>query len=412
MFKNHNADKSVNIVTKSSQTFNKVKAWTASHKPQAIASAIAVVVIIATLGVGIAYANGAFSPKKANEEKTPVVTADTADIVLNITADKGWDENSTPAIVHIKGLDEDNASVDFYHAVKADKEGNKGTSKVEVDKGRYNIDVISPVNKDGSAYELFDTGDTTEVAISDEQDEVTVDCQMTFISADKVTDDMLKAIVTDTKTAVENGDSTLKGDNGKAILDKLDSNVNASPNASDETKEDASKADEEVDVDSKPADTNSKPADKPSDGNANSSNSNSGNSNSGNSGNSGSNSGSSSNTGNSGGSDKPSKPAHQHSWNQHTAQKWVPNMVTVPDYETQKVYVGTRYTFFYDGYTTMSATDADNHSMELILAGVDDGYRTEDIYEEKQVQVGSHQEDHGHYETYVDYEYCDCGARR
>lgn len=391
---------------------DKLKNWTASHKPQTIASAIAVVVIIATLGVGIAYANGAFSPKKANEEKTPVVTADTADIVLNITADKGWDGDSTPAIVHIKGLDEDNASVDFYHAVKADKDGNKGTSKVEVDKGRYDIDVISPVNKDGSAYELFDTGDATEVAISDEQDEVTVDCQMTFISADKVTNDMLKAIVTDTKTAVENGDSTLKGDNGKAILDKLDSNVNANPNASDETKEDASKADEEVDVDSEPADTTSKPADKPSDGNANSSNSNSGNSNSGNSGNSGSNSGSSSNTGNSGGSDKPSKPAHQHSWKQHTAQKWVSNMVTVPDYEIQKVAVGTRYIFAYDGYTTTSDADAENHSMELILAGLPDNHRTEDIYEEKQVQVGSHQEDHGHYETYVDYEYCDCGATR
>lgn len=142
------------------------------------------------------------------------------------------------------------------------------------------------------------------------------------------------------------------------------------------------------------------------------SSSNSGNSNSGNSGNSNSNSGSSSNTGNSGGSDKPSKPAHQHSWKQHTAQKWVSNMVTVPDYETQKVYVGTRYTFFYDGYSTMSAADADNHSMELILAGLPDNYRSNDIYEEKQVQVGSHQEDHGHNETYVDYEYCDCGARR
>lgn len=333
-------------------------------------------------------------------------------ITLTITADKGWDENSMPAIVHIKGLDEDNASVDFYHAVKADKDGNKGTSEVEVDKGRYDIDVISPVNKDGSAYELFDTGDATEIAISDEQDEVTVDCQMTFISADKVTDDMLKAIVTDTKTAVENGDSTLKGDNGKAILDKLDSNVNANPNASDETKEDASKADEEVNVDSEPADTTSKPADKPSDGNANSSSSNSGNSNAGNSGNSNANSGSSSNTGNSSGSDKPSKPAHQHSWKQHTAQKWVSNMVTVPDYETQKVAVGTRYIFFYDGYTTTSDTNAENHAMELVLAGVDDGYRMETIYETKQVQVGSHQEDHGHNETYVDYEYCDCGARR
>lgn len=135
-------------------------------------------------------------------------------------------------------------------------------------------------------------------------------------------------------------------------------------------------------------------------------------SNSGNSGNSGSNSGSSSNTGNSGGSDKPSQPAHQHSWKQHTAQKWVSNMVTVPDYEIQKVAVGTRYIFAYDGYSTTNAADAENHSVELILAGLPDNHRLETIYEEKQVQVGSHQEDHGHYETYVDYEYCDCGATR
>lgn len=123
---------------------------------------------------------------------------------------------------------------------------------------------------------------------------------------------------------------------------------------------------------------------------------------------------SSSNSGNSGnsGSDKPSKPAHQHSWKQHTAQKWVSNMVTVPDYETQKVAVGTRYIFAYDGYTTTSDTNAKNHAMELILAGLPDNYRMETIYETKQVQVGSHQEDHGHHETYVDYEYCDCGARR
>lgn len=125
---------------------------------------------------------------------------------------------------------------------------------------------------------------------------------------------------------------------------------------------------------------------------------NSGNSNSGNSGNSG--------------SDKPSKPAHQHSWKQHTAQKWVSKMVTVPDYEIQKVTVGTNFIFAYDGYTTDNINNAKAHAKELILAGLPDNYRTETIYEEKQVQVGSHQEDHGHYETYVDYEYCDCGATR
>ena len=58
-----------------------------------------------------------------------------------------------------------------------------------------------------------------------------------------------------TKDAIENGDETLKGDAGTGILNKLDGNVNANPNVSDETKENASKADEGVDVDGKPADS-------------------------------------------------------------------------------------------------------------------------------------------------------------
>ena len=87
-------------------------------------------------------------------------------------------------------------------------------------------------------------------------------------------------------------------------------------------------------------------------------------------------------------------------------------MVTVPDYVDQRVPVGTRYIYFYDGYTTTDPNDAKAHAMELIRAGVDDGYRTETIYETQKVQTGSHQEDHGHNEDYVDYEYCDCGARR
>ena len=206
-----------------------------------------------------------------------------------------------------------------------------------------------------------------------------------------------------TKDAIENGDETLKGDAGTGILDKLYGNVNANPNVSDETKENASKADEGVDVDGKPAD-------KPSGGNANASGS---------------------NTGNSGGSDKPSTPAHQHSWKQHTAQKWVSNMVTVPDYETQKVYGARFYVptgtpgqyiakgpeyWFENGFTRDDLNAIIYNAMKNadengLYNGVD--YSSyQNIEKTVQVQVGSHQEDHGHYETYVDYEYCDCGVIR
>ena len=131
----------------------------------------------------------------------------------------------------------------------------------------------------------------------------------------------------------------------------------------------------------------------------------------------------SSNTGNSGSSSsggsssQPSKPTHSHSWKNHTAtmQVWIENWVDVPDYETQQVFDHYLYIFNYDGYQTTSISDVKAHSVELLKAGISDtNYSEVPQYTTQQVQVGSHKEDHGHYETqsYVDYQYCDCGERR
>lgn len=379
--------------------------WIKSHKPHTVAIAIAIIAVVAVV---IAAATGAFSTA---DKQNSTAKAETADLVLNVTADTGWDANSTPAIAHITS-DE----VDFYHAVSPDAEGNKGTSTVTLEEGDYTVDFISPVNSDGSAYELFDTGEAQTVTVdADATDTLSVTCEMTRIPADKVTDEMLKGIVDQTKDAVENGDETLKGDAGKDVLDKLEGNVAKNPNASDETKQEATDADKEVDVDSKPEATtpsgdNGNTSDK---GNANS-NANSGS----NAGNSGSNSNGSSASGgsSSGSSSKPSAPAHTHSWKDHTATKqvWVPNIVTVTDYADQQVAVGTTYIFAYDGFSTTDINSAKAHAKELLKAGLPDNYRMETIYETQRVPVGSHTEDHGWYETqtYVDYQYCDCGATR
>lgn len=379
--------------------------WIKSHKPHTAAIAIAIIAVVAVV---IAAASGALSTA---DKQDSTAKAETADLVLNVTADTGWDANSTPAIAHITS-DE----VDFYHAVSPDADGNKGTSTVTLEEGDYTVDFISPVNSDGSAYELFDTGEAQTVTVdADATDTLSVTCEMTRIPADKVTDEMLKGIVDQTKDAVENGDETLKGDAGKDILDKLEGNVAENPNASDETKQEATDADKEVDVDSKPEATtpsgdNGNASDK---GNANS-NGNGGSS----AGNSGSNGNGSSASGgsSSGSSSQPSAPAHSHSWKDHTATKqvWVPNIVTVTDYADQQVAVGTKYIFAYDGFSTTDINSAKAHAKELLKAGLPDNYRMETIYETQRVPVGSHTEDHGRYETqtYVDYQYCDCGATR
>ena len=167
---------------------------------------------------------------------------------------------------------------------------------------------------------------------ADATDTLSVTCEMTRIPADKVTDEMLKGIVDQTKDAVENGDETLKGDAGKDILDKLEGNVANNPNASDETKQEATDADKEVDVDSNAGGYGRLQAITATPATRANANSNSGS----NAGNSGSNGNGSSTSGgsSSGSSSKPSAPAHSHSWKDHTATKqvWVPNIVTVTDY--------------------------------------------------------------------------------
>jgi len=374
--------------------------WVKNHKPHTAAIAIVVVAVIA---VSIAAASGAFT----QQDKTTADEQKTVDVTLSVTADHGWDENSTPAIAHIEGND-----VDFYHAVTPDADGNKGTSTVELAEGDYTVSFVSPVNSDGSAFDIYDTGAPVDITVdADAKTAPAVNCPMAQIPADKVTDDMLADIVNKTKDAIKKGDESLKGDAGTGILDKLDGNVAKNPNASDKTKQEATDADKDVDVNDKPAQTtpSAKNDDNAkADSNAGSQASSNGSSNSGNSGSASSKPSQSS---------QPSKPAHTHTWVNHTATRnvWVSNWVDVPDYGTQQVQTGTRWVFPEDGYATTSLSDAKAHAVALVKQGCMGNYHTEPVYENQTVQTGSHKEDHGtnKTETYVDYVYCSsCGARQ
>lgn len=380
---------------------NGLSQWARSHKPQVAAIAAAIVVAIV---VAIAVASGALATSEQQPEQQE---SRTVDVTLSVTADHGWDENSTPAIAHIEGDD-----VDFYHAVTPDADGNKGTSTVELAEGDYTVSFVSPVNSDGSAFDIYDTGAPVDITVdADAKTAPAVNCPMAQIPADKVTDDMLADIVDKTKDAIKKGDETLKGDAGTGILDKLDGNVAKNPNASDKTKQEATDADKDVDVNDKPAQTT--PSAKTDGNKADSNKSNAGSQSS----NTGSSNSGSANAGNSGSSSsQPSKPAHTHTWVNHTATRnvWVSNWVDVPDYGTQQVVVGNTY-IFSDGYSTTDINAAKAHGRELALAGKDCGYQTKPVYETQQVQTGSHKEDHGYNktETYVDYVYCSsCGARQ
>lgn len=133
--------------------------------------------------------------------------------------------------------------------------------------------------------------------------------------------------------------------------------------------------------------------------------------------------GGSSNHGGNGSANKPSAPSHTHSWKDHTATKQVWVSKIVPVYENQQVQVGTKKVsegFFWHcncGAVIPKGQDADHAFNHIANDEPDNGYvkehfREEPGYETKKVQVGTR--DDGHYETqtYVDYKYCDCGAKK
>ena len=359
---------------------------------------------------------------------------------INVTVDNGWDSDSTPAILHVTS-----DKVDFCHAITPDAEGGKGSTTVSLANDTYTVEFISPLNHDGSAYEIFDMGTAQEITVEYGKDMV-IDCEMTQIPADKVTDEMIQDIVKKTQDAIAKGDDTLKGDAGKDTLDKLAENVQNSPNASEETKDMAESVKTETEVKAPEAEnqtenkTENNAAENNNVQNNNSQNNNvQDNSNANNNtvqnnnvqnNNAGNNNVQNNNSQNNNVQnnntqapaapntpapvekpvEKPSAPVHTHSWADHTVttQEWVSNIVTVPDYETQTTYVWVCAC----GAEMASGTE-DAHCIAHLEAGEDSNGHCE--ARTTQVQVGSHTEDQGHYEnkTTVDYRYCTgCGAKQ
>lgn len=337
---------------------NTMKMWTKGHTKTAIAIAVAFVAVIT---LSVAGATGVFSNKPADTASdTPTVTAkvptetDKTPVTINVTADDKVNEKSTPTIVHVESTDERKEPVDFYHAV----DSGKKTDTVEVSPGDYKVTVTGVINKDGSVTKPAPASKEINVSIKstdkskDAENKAVVNVELDKTTpADKVTADDVKEIAEATKTAIENGDDSLKGDAGKAILDKVEANTKANTHLSEDAKatvtESTEKAQASTETEAKSTVTDApKSASKPS-APANS-------------------------------NPAPSKPAEK-------AKTWVPEKghwenitqtVTVTDQEAwdEQVYTGTAYVFA-DGYTTTSDADARAHAKQCILDGKDDGYQ-------------------------------------
>lgn len=341
---------------------NKLTKWVKSHKPHTAGLFVA---IIAVISLSVAGATGVFSAKPADTASDKPATtakaptkAETAPLKIDVSADEKVTESSTPTIVHVESTDKREEPVNFYHAV----DSGKKTDTVEVTPGDYKVNVTGVINNDGSVAKPV--AESKEIAVSVKADDkvaenkATVDVKLdNTIPADQVTADDVEEIANTTKVAIENGDSSLKGDAGKAILEKIENNTNANTHLSEDAKatvtESTSEAQASTSTEAKPTVAETPAPASQSSASASSSN------------------------------ESASAPAEK-------TQTWVPEKghwenitqtVTVTDQEAwnEQVYTGTAYVFA-DGYTTTSDADARAHAKQCVLEGKDSGTQHVDQY--------------------------------
>ena len=132
--------------------------------------------------------------------------------------------------------------------------------------------------------------------------------------------------------------------------------------------------------------------------------------------------------------------SHTHTWKAHTAQKWVSNIVTVVDQpeKTEKYSIYKMYWYNTGKWEETRDPQRFNEWYKSKNGGLYTLYNPYAKPEDNPLFIGydkngnpqytndhtiigpyydvtpavTHEEDHGHYETYVDYYYCDCGARK
>lgn len=269
-------------------------------KKKAVMAGLGGLLAIALIGGGVWYAA---SQKPEPKEPTPIEQTEKTEqhvIQLGAKAD-GWVKGeSSPVIAHIVNKEE---KVDYYHAYDA----NEPHALDVPAEGEYEVSFISPVDKDGSIYEVPKTAKVKSEA-EDKDGKGEVD-ELTFefkpIAADKADADALNAIVKSVGDAVKKGDETLTGANGTKVIELVKENAKANPNADKDKVDEESQKAEEV-VTDEPSGGNAG-ASKPETGGNSTSSGNGGSA--GNGGNSGSNGGGGSTNGDGG-----SKPQHVHNW--------------------------------------------------------------------------------------------------
>lgn len=311
-----------------------------------VAIGATVALVVAGLGLGGAWATGAFAPKSeitkieadgdSGKKQVSEKTEPAVDWTVKIEAE-GVTADSSPLITRYVCTDGADKGVEFYHATSA-SDAIEGKDSVQLTEGTWEITAIPIINLDGSITTPAGGG---EQAVSGEsKDSGSTEFTGETKPAENVTQDDIDKVLDKVNEAVSKGDGTLTGDAGKDVVNKVTDNASKAPAADKEKVEEKKDAatDSAVKAEDKKTD-----AAKPSTG----------------SGSAPSKSDSKPSSGSS------SKPSHEHTWQAQYRSDPVyeTRTRTVVDQDAWDETVNANYDEFRfsDGYVTTSLADAINH---------------------------------------------------
>lgn len=360
-----------------------------------VAIGTTVVLVVAGLGLGGAWATGAFAPKSEitkieadsgnNKKQVSEKTDQTVDWTVKIEAE-GVTADSSPLITRYVCTDGDDKGVEFYHATSA-SDAIEGKDSVRLTEGTWEITAIPIINPDGSI--TTPAGGGEQAVSGDQKGSGSTEFTGETKSAENVTQDDIDKVLDKVNEAVSKGDSTLTGDAGKDVVNKVTDNASKAPAADKEKVEEkkdvatdsAAKAEEKKADTAKPSTGSgsapSKSDPKPSSGSS-------------------------------------SKPSHEHTWQAQYRNDPVyeTRTRTVVDQDAwdEQVRSGSHF-LFSDGHVCYDSMEAMNYQFDTGCSySVVDDYKTvhhEAITHEEQYQVQT-----GTKQVLTGYRCSGCGATK
>ena len=360
-----------------------------------VAIGAAVALVVAGLGLGGAWATGAFTPKPetskveagtgANKKQVSDKAESTVDWTVKIEAD-GVTADSSPLITRYVCTDGAEEGTEFYHATPA-SDAIEGKDSVRLTEGTWEITAIPIINPDGSI--TTPTGGGEQAVSGASKDSGNTEFAGDTKPAENVTQDDIDKVLDKVNEAVSKGDGTLTGDAGKDVVNKVTDNASKAPAADKEKVEEKKDAatDSAAKAEEKKAD-----AVKPSTG---------------------------SNSATSKSDSKPSsgsssKPSHKHTWQaQYRSEPvYTTEYYTIVDQEAwdEQVRSGSHF-LFSDGHICYDSMEAMNYQFDTGCSySVVDDYKT--IHHEAVTHQGTRQVQTGTKQVLTGYRCSGCGATK